>query len=639
MGARTGGWGIAARLGRIVSVTVAVALMIVWMGCIESGQSPASEPGGPDGVVDPPVVMGPVAAAPSAGGSDGGTPGPAEPPSSGGPGSAVPPPAQGPGTGTLPPAGPTVPPPPPPAGARGFDATANSARAVAAGTRYDPEGVAFPANVNRIAWNDSRGAERSLTLGAYLYQYDFTFDDNQQVVSRSANDAAWGHPGFGYVVSHNTLTGNSPLGKINVPTRVESTVLAGGHHAIHRVELLYRRDQEGGGMGIAIPVVIEWFVATGRDHPVWSVTWKAGEIVNPQNVDLDAYRMDVRGPYGSLNFDGAANRNAGDAIGGVAWGDFGLKFTTTDGQLTLNSPWTYDTANRVAFTQMWTANVNAEMGIVQTRPGDKEMGYPDRVFGRERGATSASNFAGRGDCNGFGDNRAYVMPCVSGWPYQLMNYDWDASTGKPAGEATGTKLIAWGTPYGWLGASRFDLFDYSGTADGRGDRSYATFIVLGPRARFDAGAGQWTGDGDVARTIRTVEALTGAELRGFSAGSAAAQAPRGPGASQMKPLVNGYDDTYAVFRLAAQDGAVRFTFAPAAGKVVSRPVFVVGGYTSRALPNVSVGGTAVSVNDGTSASGAFVSLNEATNELWVTLNRDVGQATEVVIAAPGASAR
>ena len=62
-----------------------------------------------------------------------------------------------------------------------------------------------------------------------------------------------------------------------------------------------------GGFGIQIPVVIEWFIATGRDHPVWAVTWKMGEAANPQNRNFDDYRMDVRGPYGSLNFDGAAN--------------------------------------------------------------------------------------------------------------------------------------------------------------------------------------------------------------------------------------------------------------------------------------------------------------------------------------------
>jgi len=204
----------------------------------------------------------------------------------------------------------------------GIPNSPNSITAVAGDIRADPEGIAPPRRVALITWKDSRDAERTMTLGAYLYQYDFSFDDGQQVITRSANDDAYGHPGFGYVVSHNTETGNSPLGKVNAPSNVESIVFSGAHHAIHRVELVYDRDTEPDGFGIQIPVVIEWFIATGRDHPVWAVTWKMGETANPQNVNFDDYRMDVRGPYGSLNFDGAAAQDQGDAIGGVAWGHY-----------------------------------------------------------------------------------------------------------------------------------------------------------------------------------------------------------------------------------------------------------------------------------------------------------------------------
>jgi hypothetical protein len=471
-----------------------------------------------------------------------------------------------------------------------------------------------------------------VTLGGYLHQYDFSFDDNTQVVARSANDDAYGHAGFGYVVSHNTQNGNSSLGKSNTPTNVSTAVFLGGHHALHRVELLYDRDHEGGGYGIKIPVVIEWLVATGRDHPVWAVTWKVGQATNPSNISFDTYRMDVRGPYGSLNFDGAATRAQGDAIGGVAWGDFGLKFTTTDNNLTLNSPWTYNTPNAVDFTQAWTVGVNAEMGIVQTRVADKEMGYPDRVVGRERGNTSADNFTNKGDCTGFGDNRNYLVPCVSGWPYQLMNYDWDPTAGKPVNEATGTKLIAWGTPYGWLGAASFDLFDYSGSADGRGDRSFATFIVLGPKCRYNTQTGVCDQDGDVAITLQAVQALAAATISNVSAGSLAAQVPKGPGASEMKSITSGYNDTYAAHYLTASDNRVSFTFTPAAGTTVKNPIFVLQNYMLNQLPAVSSAGNAVTVNTGAADSGSFVSLNSASNELWVTLNASLSAPTDIQIA-------
>lgn len=509
-----------------------------------------------------------------------------------------------------------------------FGNSANSIISVAGGVRADPENVAPAQNVQLITWNDSRNAGRTMTLGAYLYQYDFSFDDGQQVIARSANDAAYGHEGFGYVVSHNTQTGNSPLGKANAPTKVEQTVFSGGHHAIHRVEFVYDRDKEGGGFGIKIPVVIEWFVATGRDHPVWSVTWKMGAAANPQAINFDSYRMDVRGPYGSLNFDGAPNRDAGDAIGGVAWGDFALKFTTTDAQLTLASPWTYTTPNSVCFTQTWTANENAEIGIVQTRVADKEMGYQDRVVGRERGHTSAENYLNKGNCNDFGgDNRVYAVPCVSGWPYQLMNFDWDPTSGKPASEATGTKLIAWGSPYGWLGASSFNLFDYSATADGRGDRSYATFIVLGPKARIDPGNDQ---SGHVDRTIQAVEALNAATISAVGPGSLITQVAKGPGASQTKTIANGYNDTYAAYYLSADSNQVAFTFTPAIGAGVRNPIFVIQNYTTQQLPKITVDGNQIGVNTGANA-GAFVSIRGAANELWVTINAAIATAARVQI--------
>src|SRR5262249_52304447 len=157
--------------------------------------------------------------------------------------------------------------------------------------------------------------------------------------------------------------------------------------------------------------------------------------------------------------------------------------------------------------------------------------------------------------------------------------------------ATGTKLIAWGTPYGWLGASSFSVFD-GGTADGRGDRSYATFIVLGPKSRFNAANNLFDQDGDVAIAIKTVEALSAATITNVTPGSLVTQTHRGPGASQTKPITNGYNDTYAAYYLTAAGNAATFTFTPADGKPVKNPIFVIQNYSGTKLPKVSVNGTA-----------------------------------------------
>jgi hypothetical protein len=221
------------------------------------------------------------------------------------------------------------------------------------------------------------------------------------------------------------------------------------------------------------------------------------------------------------------------------------------------------------------------------------------------------------------------MPCVSGWPYQLMNFDWDPVAGKPASDATGTKLIAWGSPYGWLGASDADLFDFSGTVDARGDRSFATFIVLGPHCRFDGGV--CNQPGDVALTIQAVEALAAATIGNVTAGSVVSQVPKGPGATEMKSIANGYNDTYAAWYLSASANQVAFTFTPAGGQPVRNPIFVIQNYTAAQLPKISAGGVSLSANNGAANAGTFVSLNTSTNELWVTLNQTVSAAIDVQI--------
>jgi len=228
------------------------------------------------------------------------------------------------------------------------------------------------------------------------------------------------------------------------------------------------------------------------------------------------------------------------------------------------------------------------------------------------------------------DNRTYAVPCIAGWPYQLMNYDWDPTAGKPADEPTGTKLIAWGSPYGWLGASSFDVFDYFATVDGRGDRSYATFIVLGPKVR--QGNDQ---AGDVAHTIKAVEALNAATISDVHPGSLVTQVAKGPGATQLKTITNGYNDSYTAYYLNANDNQVAFTFTPAIGTFVNNPIFVVQNYTAQQLPTITVDGNPITVNVGADA-GAFVSLNLATNELWVTLNAPIHTAMRVQIGAPSA---
>ncbi len=208
-----------------------------------------------------------------------------------------------------------------------------------------------------------------------------------------------------------------------------------------------------------------------------------------------------------------------------------------------------------------------------------------------------------------------------------MNFDWDPTGGKPETEETGTTLMAWGTPFGWLGASDADLFDYSATVDGRGDRAYATFIALGPKCRFDSAGVCQTADGEVARTIRTVDALAAATVTA-TVGSVVSEIPRGPGATDTKPIANGYDDRYAVHALVADHDRVVFTVTPVAP--VAKPIFVIKNYGG-GMPTITVNGAPVSVNTGAADAGAFVSLDGEHRELWVTLDTDITAAATIAI--------
>ena len=155
--------------------------------------------------------------------------------------------------------------------------------------------------------------------------------------------------------------------------------------------------------------------------------------------------------------------------------------------------------------------------------------------------------------------------------------------------------------------------------------------MLGPKARYNAATGRYDLDGDLAQVIRSVEAMAAARIDNVTAGSVATQLPRGPGAGQLKPISNGYNDTYAAYFLNADANHSAFTFVPAAGTAVKNPIFVIRNYATRQVPHILVGGAAVMVNTGTADSGAFVSLNTATQELWVTLNRTLTAATDMQI--------
>jgi hypothetical protein len=198
--------------------------------------------------------------------------------------------------------------------------------------------------------------------GGALREFRYQMPDNSTRVAGVTDYGNGGYGGFGYVVSHSAWPDNgggcvgddSPLG-YGTPGAFQR-VFEGRHHAIFRFTQNYPMhcSPDPGGAVNPVPVTIDWTFSTGRDNPLWSVTYDMSAL------PADYLYNDSRGPYGELNIDG----NGGTDISGVAWGDR-WQFKSTTAPVTLDSSWTWNTPNTVPYVKLWVASTNATMGIVQ----------------------------------------------------------------------------------------------------------------------------------------------------------------------------------------------------------------------------------------------------------------------------------
>ena len=471
---------------------------------------------------------------------------------------------------------------------------------MANGTRANREGGPSSA-LNCISWKDASNKARALNLGAYMFDYV----SNDKGIRALATDDADGHPGFGYVVSHNTTNGNSPLGSQMPATSVKTIVMAGANHAIHRVTMNYTRDTEGGGNGIVIPVVIEWLVAAGRSNPVWAVNWKMNQATKNAGVSFDTYRMDSRGPYGSVGWDGKTQSSgSAEAVTRVEWGAGGRRFVANKvSGVSNSSAWDYSSIEAINYNRA-LAGSDLEFGIVQTA-FDKYMGYPDFVQGRIVGSTSALYG------NACTANNT-LMPCAEYWPYQMMQFS--AVDGSFGPAATTGKLMAWGTPYGWLGASTVASFDNSLSTAGTGERSYATFIAWG---RFGGGNVVDEAVASAKLYAETASLYTASAING-GVGSIATDTANLGGPTTRGLPTNGYNANYTAFEVKASNNKVDVTYnVTAAGLQLTNPIVIVNSYGG-AAPAIKWNGTTL-----VSGTDYLASYDTQGQRLWVTLLKTI----------------
>jgi hypothetical protein len=212
------------------------------------------------------------------------------------------------------------------------------------------------------------------------------------------------------------------------------------------------------------------------------------------------------------------------------------------------------------------------------------------------------------------------------WAYQMMNYPYIPETG------TADTKMGWGMNFGALGGfdnwgdpSLTNKTEYSrhrdSTTPWTGSRasglflSYSTFIVLGEHT------GGYRG-GAAGKVVTQMENHQAAALTA-QVGQILTQGPASRSVTNSPVMVYfpaGYDPVYAAWTaVAAANNAVSLTLTPAAGNPLNNPVFHISNYQTTNPPVVHIDGKTVCPD-----ADYFASVDTAAHELWLTLNRSVG---------------
>jgi len=498
----------------------------------------------------------------------------------------------------------SLPPPPPPA-----DASFDAAIPDVAVDAEEPPPPPVPGQINLekgksidgflsdvFTWLDSRGKPRTIALvrndvrdptglaGGFMRQMTYEKPNGSAMLVKGGRAD---HAGWGYTVNHIKGTGDIWSSLYQFGTHRQA--LLGSHHVIH--EFVF--DATGWPNG-PVKIVLHWFLASGKDYPLWSVTF---DMTRAQPDKLDS---DDRSPYGDLAFEGSTN----GTVDGVGWGD-AYKFRTTGtGPMSNASPWDYSQPNRVPYVHMWNNSSDSEMGNVQTLD----------FANKDAGGTWLYDNWGRTSANkkvGPGAPANQTMPISWNWPFQLNQYEVDF------GE-TRSKRMAWGLRRGAVGSTSYAGYGDQRQLSGYPFQSHSNYLVLGAKS---AGA--------LAGQVAEIEASLDTTFT-FVRGATRMQGPEGIARTANAPYAfPGWNAVYGTWELDADPaGAVELAMTPGSGGV-HHPILVVHGYKGSTVPDTIAFGTETLRKH----VDFFPSLVKATGTLWVTLNRDVTAETPIVITS------
>lgn len=465
-------------------------------------------------------------------------------------------------------------------------------------------------SAHTFTWKDALNQNRTAvmvdqrTAGAgYLRRFTYKVAGTDRICRGTG---ANGHQGDGYVQNH-TVTGGDNSSHSTPGTT--SQPLAGNHHSIIDFNMpAYSID------GRTIPTWVQWFFATGRDYPIFSLTQDARAYGG--NIGGDS-----RSPYGDMHYDGTtnyANAYTGDLIGGASWGDTHKWVSVSNGTtnestlLTTTSGWRYDELNTIPYAMEWTKNINAEQGHVSTLP----MSVKD--MGRD-GSPALTNIQ---QLNG-------PMIGNESWSYQIAAYGILSPTGGV------TKRLTWGTNFGAIGG--FDNYGSTPPATdfthhGDGMRSNGMLLTYSTWDVFGTHTGGYK-DGSVGKMVQQMENMQAASLTA-AVGTVVTSGPAGAGLTGVINNVTytpaGYSPVFATWEVNASLNKASVTLSPAAGKPIENPIFVINNYSVATLTSVKINGI-----NATADVDYFATIDNANNKLWITLNRIVSAATELVINDQG----
>jgi hypothetical protein len=436
-------------------------------------------------------------------------------------------------------------------------------------------------------WLDSGKKQRTAVLtrntsrdpggshGGMLRQFRFYTGTSERVATGTGASSGPGYMwnGWGYVVSHDNNGGVHHSSNLAGNYR---RVFVGRHHAIHE----FSWNMPIGGT--PVKVTVHWFFATGRDHPVYAVTFDTS-AASSSGLSVSA---DSRTPYGDIAWDGDGT-NA--FVDGVKWGDK-YKFYSRTEPFTAQSQWDYSQPNVVPYTMLYSRAANAEMGMVQTLSW-LQHNTGGTWFNDSWGRTSET----RANPGNFG---SWMMPANWNWPYQMCQYEMSDTA------QTRSKRLAWGLMYGAVGKPSYYGYGYEGSYSGHPYQSYSVFMVMGQQS---AGA--------VLAQAAHVERMLKAQLSVVQ-GAVVTSGPLGVARSDVSTYpVPGYNSSYAAYELQADMSGLFNATLNAAGGELQNPLFLV---------RAAAGVPARLYLDGVLLKADvdyFASYDSVSGVLWLTLNR------------------